>query len=156
LAKKKTERQKAVERADKYASIYIRLRDADQYGYVYCCTCGDRGYWEKDRMHNGHFMAKGNGATLVRWLPHNMHPQCDPCNTSPNAAGNGRLHFHSKKGETSLIEYTRFMQEKYGNEIIDDLKARKFQTANYTLDEIQEIGTLFKELGNLERKEKGL
>ena len=150
--KSKTDRQKAVEKADKYASIYIRLRDADQFGYVTCCTCGDRGYWEKDRMQCGHFMAKGNGASMVRWIPHNMHNQCSSCNTT----GSVHTPMYSKKGEISLVEYTRFMQERYGNEIIDDLTARKFQTIHYSLEDIQEIGTLYKELGEIERRNKGL
>ena len=48
------------------------------------------------------------------------------------------------------------MDAKYGEEITDDLKARKFQTIHYTLDEIKEIGTLYKELGEIERRRKGL
>ncbi len=155
-AKKKSKdpRKAAIARADKYASIFIRLYNADQYGYIRCCTCGDRGYWEKDIICNGHFVPKGNGASAVRWLIQNQHGQCSNCNTNPNKRMKGL--YTSKKGDTSQIKYTQFMQARYGNEIIEDLVCRKFQTIYYTVDDIQEIGTLYKELGEIERRNKGL
>ena len=145
----------AIARTDKYASIYIRLRDADQNGYASCCCCGDRYFWEKDRIVNGHFVPKGIGATAVRWLLQNQNSQCNICNTSPNKRMKGGI-YTTPKSDVAQIEYTRFMQKRYGNEIIDDLKVRKFQTIHYSLEDIQEIGTLYKELGEIERRNKGL
>lgn len=133
MAKKKTARQKATERADREMSRYIRLFHADQYGYCTCVTSGRRGYWKNDNIDAGHFMAKGNGATSVRWLHHNVFPQSHSDNTY-------------KSG--NLVEYTRFMDRTFGAGITDDLRARKHQTAKYTLEEIREIADLYKEFAD--------
>ena len=48
------------------------------------------------------------------------------------------------------------MLEKFGQDIIDDLVAKKFQTVKYTNDELKEIGDLYKEFANQELKARGL
>ena len=136
------ERKAAIARADKYSSLYVRARDADRNGKVKCCSCGDDYFWEKDRIQNGHFVPKGNEASAVRWLLQNQHGQCSLCNTNPNKRMKGL--YSSKKGDISQIGYTQFMQRKYGEDIVEDLKARKFQIVQYSVEEIIEIGSLLK------------
>jgi len=62
---------------DKWFSLYIRLRDANEYGMVQCFTCGIvRGY--KDGMQNGHFQSRKHMAT--RFDEENCQVQCIKCN----------------------------------------------------------------------------
>jgi len=62
---------------DKWFSLYIRLRDANEYGMVQCFTCGIvRGY--KDGMQNGHFQSRKHMAT--RFDEENCQIQCLKCN----------------------------------------------------------------------------
>jgi len=62
---------------DKWFSLYIRLRDANEYGMVQCFTCGIvRGY--KDGMQNGHFQSRKHMAT--RFHEDNCQVQCIKCN----------------------------------------------------------------------------
>ena len=146
----KSERARLVERADKEMSRYIRLVHSDEWGYCYCCCCGKRANWSNDGMDMGHFVPKGNGATRVRYLPHNCHPQCHQCNTS-----GGKFNTSSQQ-QVATHRYNKFMLEKFGQDIIDDLVAKKFQTVKYTNDELKEIGDLYKEFANQELKARGL
>ena len=62
---------------DKWFSLYIRLREANEYGMVQCFTCGIvRGY--KDGMQNGHFQSRKHMAT--RFDEENCQVQCIKCN----------------------------------------------------------------------------
>jgi len=62
---------------DKWFSLYIRLREANEYGMVQCFTCGIvRGY--KDGMQNGHFQSRKHLST--RFDEENCQVQCIKCN----------------------------------------------------------------------------
>ena len=62
---------------DKWFSLYIRLREANEYGMVQCFTCGVvRGY--KDGMQNGHFQSRKHMST--RFDEENCQVQCMKCN----------------------------------------------------------------------------
>lgn len=58
-------------------SVYVRLRDTDQYGYGYCCTCGKRLRWNVG-AHAGHFMSRTYKAT--KYDLRNVNLQCVRCN----------------------------------------------------------------------------
>ena len=58
---KKTELQKAKAKADRYFSLYVRQRDADENGNVRCCTCRAPHQWKY--LDAGHFQSRGHGAT---------------------------------------------------------------------------------------------
>ena len=148
--KKRTTRAILTERADREMSRYIRLFHSDQNGTCECITCGRFKYWKGDGMQMGHFMNKGNGATAVRWLHHNCFPQCLSCNCNSGPM------MPSTLAQAAPIRYTIKMQEKFDQEIIDDLLARKFSIIKYTEDEIKEIGDLYKEFADNLLKEKGL
>ena len=67
----KTERRKAIDRADEWFSRYVRLYYANNQLQVRCCTSG-RWYHIKD-IDCGHFMSRNNYNT--RWEFKNALPQ---------------------------------------------------------------------------------
>ncbi len=113
------------QKAWKWCSKYIRLRDAleycqktgidpNEYRYriedmpIGCCTCGRvRSFRQIDA---GHFISRGSGGgSGVYFDERNIHAQCKSCNA-----------FHQGK----TLEYNDFMQEKYGLEVIDELRIK--------------------------------
>ena len=109
-------------------SRYIRLREADDNGYVSCVTCGTTRHWQ-DGIHAGHFIAKSRG-NAIYMHPENVHPQCVRCN----------LHLHG-----NLIQYTLYMIEQYGQEKISELEELARTTVKFTADDWLEIETEYKE-----------
>ena len=102
-------------------SRYCRLRDALAYCEKYgintgqftrpedivgkCCTCGAVKSWI--RMHGGHFISRASaGLSGVYFDERNVNLQCAQCNAFAQGA---------------YAEYQKFMVEKYGQEVIDDL-----------------------------------
>tara|TARA_R110000822_G_scaffold186460_1_gene325481 strand:+ start:514 stop:924 length:411 start_codon:yes stop_codon:yes gene_type:complete len=61
---------------DKWFSLYIRLRNADDNGNNQCCTCGTIDNWKK--LQCGHFVSRKHLAT--RFNEMNCFPQCVSCN----------------------------------------------------------------------------
>lgn len=94
-------------KAWKLMSEHIRTSYADDAGYVSCVTCGSTKPYKE--MHAGHFIHASKGS-LVSYDDRNIHPQCPKCNTYQGG---------------NLIEYTLFIQDKYGAETIEELKQLK-------------------------------
>jgi len=63
---------------DKWFSLYIRLRDANEYGYTQCFTCGKVGHYKTGGMQNGHFQSRKHLST--RFDEDNCQVQCIKCN----------------------------------------------------------------------------
>ena len=63
---------------DKWFSLYIRLRDANEYGYTQCFTCGKVGHYKTGGMQNGHFQSRKHLST--RFDEDNCQVQCIACN----------------------------------------------------------------------------
>jgi len=63
---------------DKWFSLYIRLREANEYGYCQCFTCGKVGHYKTGGMQNGHFQSRKHMAT--RFDEENCQVQCVACN----------------------------------------------------------------------------
>lgn len=90
-------------------SIFIRLRDADENGYVKCCTCGKMARWRGDGMQAGHFVGRQHWGT--RYNEKNVNTQCGGCN-GPYGAGQQEKHaiyvdkLHGK-GTAELLQGTR-------------------------------------------------
>ena len=61
---------------DKWFSLYIRLRGADDNGNNQCCTCGTIDNWKK--LQCGHFVSRKHLST--RFHEMNCFPQCVSCN----------------------------------------------------------------------------
>lgn len=109
--------------ANHYMSQYILLRDAIElakkrsginesglFEWVECCTC-DRILNRFDKnSHAGHFIQKGHGGSSgVYYDERNIFSQCHNCNLWQ---------------EGNRIEYHKFMLEKYGQEVIDELRLK--------------------------------
>ena len=62
--------------ADKWFSLYIRLRDIVQDDMVVCITCGRLYHWRK--VDCGHFVSRGK--PMTRFNEQNCHAQCKGCN----------------------------------------------------------------------------
>tara|TARA_R110000744_G_scaffold139227_1_gene250231 strand:- start:379 stop:789 length:411 start_codon:yes stop_codon:yes gene_type:complete len=87
---------------DKWFSLFIRLRNANEYGMIQCFTCGVvRGY--KDGMQNGHFQSRKHLAT--RFHEDNCQVQCIKCNMfSQGEQYKFGLKLDSKHGEGTAEE----------------------------------------------------
>ena len=86
----------AKDKADRYFSKYIRMRDSNPNGLSQCITCGRFKSWKE--MDCGHFISRRFGST--RYDEKNAHAQCKKCNRFQN----GNQFEHGVK-----------INEKYGN-----------------------------------------
>lgn len=68
---------KLTKELDKYFSLFIRLRNSDEYGNVECFTCEKQGFY-KTGMQCGHFQSRKHYST--RWNETNCQVQCVACN----------------------------------------------------------------------------
>ncbi len=93
-----------VDKADKLASIYIRMKASDHTGCITCITCGK--YLEWKDAHCAHYIERGKVET--RWLEGNLHAACAGCNAF-------RKEFHKRR-------YTVFILDTYGREFLDELE----------------------------------
>jgi hypothetical protein len=91
-------------KADKWFSIFIRLRDADSNGYCKCCTCGVIKHWKN--LDCGHWIKRQHMA--ARYNENNTASQCKKCNSFEQGRD---------------FEFRQFILEKYGQQTIDLLKA---------------------------------
>ena len=107
---------------------YVRLKAADENGYVSCVTCGTTKLWN-DGMQGGHFISRACIATKL--MEENIHPQCSYCN--------GHLKGNPHK-------YTLFMEDTYGREFVEELISLKSTTTQYTKTEAYEKLEEVKEL----------
>jgi len=96
-------------KADKYFSLFIRLRDSDENGIGKCCTCSRYGLAKK--FHNGHYIKRQHEAS--RFSEINCNMQCPTCN---------------KWEQGNDVEYRRFLVEKYGEEEILWLELQKYKS----------------------------
>ena len=81
--------------ADKWFSLYIRLRDADENGMVKCVTCGKIAHYKE--MDCGHFVTRNH--KMTRFNEKNCNVQDTSCN-------------QFKKGEQYL--HGEYIDSKYG------------------------------------------
>ena len=122
--------------ADKWLSLFIRLRDSKD-GIIRCCSCGMVQMWRTSDC--GHFINRGN--LPLRFSEENCHAQCRSCNRfdEGNAAG-----------------YYRFMQTKYGEEAISKMMIAKHRTIKLGKFELKIIADTYKKKAQELAKQKGL
>ena len=137
--KKKTAwstRSQLIKKLDQVFSVYIRLVVADKEWYITCPLCWARVRWTK--AHNMHFIKRS--VYKYRWDEKNCHAGCMRCNVI--------LH-------GNYIVYTRRMQRKYGeilvDEMINDRQIMKIATSS-----LQEMIEKYQVLVDELRVEKGL
>ena len=124
---------------DKWFSLYIRLREANEYGMVQCFTCGVvRGY--KDGMQNGHFQSRRHHST--RW---NEQKLSSTMCLRVICFGQGEQH-----------KFAKNLNTKYGSGTADKLEALAMVTMKITRFDYEENIRYYKEKVNNLIEEKGL
>lgn len=106
--------------ADKHFSLYIRLRDSDEFGVGDCITCGDKKHYKQ--MQCGHFVSRKTNA--LRYDEENCNLQCVGCNMF-------------KAGEQ--YQYSKALDIKYGEGTADRLFAQRFDSHKFTREELEEV-----------------
>ena len=92
-------------------SIYIRLREANEYGMCQCFTCGVVRHY-KDGMQNGHFQSRKHLST--RFDEENCQVQCVKCNVySWGEQYKFALGLDGKYGEGKAEEITILSQNNF-------------------------------------------
>ena len=123
---------------DKWFSLYIRLREANEYGMVQCFTCGKVAHY-KDGMQNGHFQSRKHMST--RFDEENCQVQCIKCNMfSQGEQFKFGIHLDAKYGE-GTAEYLASVARLQ----------RKVTRADY-----EEKISYYKDCVNNLKKEKGI
>jgi NinG protein len=120
MAKKKRSLKALKRDLDAAFSKFIRQRDAKADGYVACITCGRISHWKEG--HAGHFIKRQYLAT--RYDPRNCHFQDAYCNTYRGGA---------------LVEYTLYMQKRYGQSVVDELLQAKHKTVKMTREDYETL-----------------
>jgi len=123
--------------ADRWFSLYIRLRDADELGQIRCCSCGKELYWRD--CDAGHFIPRQHRST--RYHDKNVHAQCRKCNRFDNGNPGG---------------YSLFMLKSYGVKTIENLTELSHKAAKWTTFEINNLRDNFKQKAKELAKQKGL
>ena len=123
---------------DKWFSLFIRLREANEYGMVQCFTCGKVAHY-KDGMQNGHFQSRKHLST--RFDEENCQVQCVACNMfSQGEQFKFGIHLDAKYGE-GTAEYLASVARLQ----------RKVTRADY-----EEKISYYKDCVNNLKKEKGI
>ena len=114
-------------------SRYIRLRDCLRTTGTaeegVCCTCG--AVKEFSNLDAGHFVPGRSGEAM--WDERNCHGQCTKCNR-----------YHAGL----LLEYRDFMVERYGEEVIAELRLKAKIPTFYSPQDLREIEKEFKKKYN--------
>lgn len=129
---KKTERQKAKDKAWESFSKYIRTRDCIRFSgdptMGKCVTC-NRAY-EFKKLQAGHFIqGRGNSVLFDERI---VYSQCVGCNGNPPMGKGG-----------NYVEYYVFMLEEWGQIMIDEFRALKHETKQYKIHDFIEIKEKF-------------
>jgi len=118
---------KEVDGAAVLLQLLVRLKAADDNGYVSCVVCGVRRHY-KDGMQGGHFISRSRVATKL--MEENVHPECCGCNMP---------------GSGHEAGYAAYMVDTYGKEFIEELHDISRQQRKYYRDEVKEIVAGLKE-----------
>jgi len=122
--KKKLTISKEKKKAWDLFSQYIRLRDCiittGTLEYAICVTCESKYHFKQ--LQGGHFLPGRHNSVLFD--ERNCHAQCHGCNMF-------------KQGNT--VRYFRFMQEHYGEEIIQELEQKDRELKQFKIYELQEL-----------------
>ena len=123
--------------ADKWFSYYIRLRDADDNGFVACVTCGIKKHWKE--MDCGHFVTRNH--KLHKYNPRNCNPQCTSCN-------------QFQKGEQ--FKHGFYIDKKYGQGTSYLLMACSKAPHKRTQTDLQYLIEEYKKLAKIEAEKRGI
>ena len=103
----------------------VRMKYANDDGFCECVTCGKMGHYKE--MDGGHWISRNSAHLLTE---ENIHPQCKGCNR-----------FMSGCHE----QYTLFMIDTYGMELVRELSETKRQVMKYNRIDLEDLITEFKQ-----------
>ena len=130
MVKKKTVKDLKKE-AWKWFSKYIRLSYADEFGDVYCYTCGIKDNWKN--MEAGHGI--GGRTNNILFDESIVRPQCRQCN----------IFYHGNYD----VFHLRLIDEN-GVEWFEKKVNQKFVSKSFTPQELEEIIEKYKKLTEIE------
>ena len=139
-SKIRTPRQCAIDRADEWCSKYVRLINGKVFGntiVVECFTCGS--WHDIKNIDCGHFINREIMPT--RWEVNNLRPQDTHCNRYKS----GRHH-----------QFEQRLIKDIGIEVVNELKEKANEIANYSIQEIREIAKTYRVAVRLKEKELGV
>ena len=122
---------------DKWFSLYIRLRDADDLGFVKCYTSGR--YYHYKSIHAGHFMSRKCLST--RWDEINVQPQ----SIADNLFAQGRQY-----------QFGVNLDAQYGEGTAESLQIKSRQIQKFSRVDYEEKISYYKEIVKNLKKEKNL
>ena len=122
---------------DKWFSLYIRLRDADDLGFVKCFTSGR--YYHYKSLHAGHFMSRKHLST--RYCEYNVQPQ----SIKDNLFGQG-----------CQFQFGKNLDAQYGEGTAEDLQIKSKQIEKFSRADYEEKISYYKSAVENLKKEKGI
>ena len=122
---------------DKWFSLYIRLKDSDDFGMVKCYTSGR--FYHYKQIHAGHFMSRRHLAT--RWCDQNVKPQ----SAADNLFGQGEQ-----------FKFGNQLDSEYGIGTAEELQIKARQSCKISRSEYEEKISYYKEIVKNLKKEKNL
>ena len=125
---------------DKWFSLYIRLRSANEYGMCQCFTCGKVGHYKTGGMQNGHFQSRKHLATRFS-EDGNCEVQCVSCNI---------FNF----GEQ--YKFSIALDSKYGEGTAEELEFLARTIMKVSRIDYEEKISYYKDLVDKLKKEKGI
>ena len=139
--KQKSPRSLAMDRADKYFSQYVRLKDCIVYGdKCYCKDIIGGKYYLITRIDNGHFYSRIFKATRYH------EDNCRPQNQSSNRF----------RGEADKDKFWKHLLEEIGRERMDALFALHLQNGQDSQTYYAEIATTYRKKVNELLKNLGI
>ena len=128
---------KAKKTCDKWFSLYIRLRDANNSGTAKCVTCDKVDHWRS--FDCGHFQSRRY--LLTRYNEMNAHSQCVSC----NQWGSGEQYKHAKA-----------IDDLYGKGSASELENKARGMQKMTKQDVMELAREFKAMAEELAEQKGL
>jgi len=122
---------------DKWFSLYIRLRDCNEYGMVQCFTSGKVYHYKK--IHAGHFMSRKHLST--RWCEINVQPQ----SPADNLFGQGQQY-----------QFGLNLDAKYGEGTAEEMQYKSRSIYKMSRVDYEEKISYYKNLVNKIKKEKSI
>ena len=122
---------------DKWFSLYIRIRDADDLGFVRCFTSGR--FYHYKNIHAGHFMSRKYLST--RWCGTNVQPQ----SIGDNLFGQGEQY-----------KFSVALDSKYGEGTAEELELTARTIMKVSRIDYEEKISYYKDLVEKLKKEKGI
>ena len=123
---------------DKWFSLYIRLREANEYGMCQCFTCGIVRHY-KEGMQNGHFQSRKHLST--RFDEENCQVQCGSCNMF-------------KQGEQ--YKFSIYLEYAYGEGKAEELESLARTIAKFSRVDYEDKIAYYKSYVEKLKKEKGI